>query len=465
MTPSHNLDIFPILLAGGSGTRLWPVSRTQTPKQLVEFGGEASLLQETVQRLHPVFNTENVRVVCGQDHCEESAKHLNALGLSTERSIIAEPVGRNTAPAVLLAVQKVLRQENIRDAVLFILPADHAIKDVPRFHQTLEEAVILAEKGYLVTFGIQPYYAETGYGYIEGGKTTPDGGLFIKRFVEKPDIVTAEAYLEAGNFFWNSGMFAFQASVILKEYQRYQPQLSRQMNAIVHDDEPISTQAYQDLENISFDIAIMENTNKGVVLPSDFGWSDIGSWKSLHDHLHKTDNDNVSIGDVVLNNTKNSLVISKSRLVTVNDLADIAIVETPDAVFVSRLETSRRVKEVVALLQQKNRKELKNHLLESHPWGTIQYLEQNPTLIVAKLMIRPQKMYWFRPSSPGYIYLSLLSGSVEISYPKKEEYLQNQGLWFSYITSDVSLHNRDNTDLMAIFTYYSKGSSDEGALT
>ena len=189
---SDNLMIFPVLLAGGSGTRLWPISRDQAPKQLAEIGGERSLLQETIQRLHPTLCLDNVRVVCGKAHCDESSEHLAAIGLTTEKKIISEPVGRNTAPAILLAVLKILDQACLQDALFFILPADHVIRDVARFHERIRKAIDLAQKGYLVTFGIQPDYPETGYGYIEGRKPVPGGGLTIARFVEKPDMETAK---------------------------------------------------------------------------------------------------------------------------------------------------------------------------------------------------------------------------------------------------------------------------------
>ncbi len=450
---SDNLTIFPVLLAGGSGTRLWPVSRDQAPKQLAEIGGGRSFLQETIQRLHPALCLDNVRVVCGKTHCEESSEHLSAIGLTTEKTIFGEPVGRNTGPAILLAVLKILDQTSDRDALFFILPADHVIGDVTRFHERIHKAIHLAQKGYLVTFGIQPDYPETGYGYIEARKPVPGGGLAIDRFVEKPDMETARSYIKAGGFFWNSGMFAFMASAILNEFKRFEPELLKKMTAIVAKGEPIAVAAYQDLPSISFDIAIMEKTSKGVVLPSDFGWSDIGTWSSLYDYMPKDDDANVITGDVISYNTKNSLIIAKNRLVAANDISDTAIVETPDAVFVSRLETSRNVKDIVSILKQQKRREYQVHLLETHAWGSIQYLEKTDQLLVAKLLIKPDAAYEKVPHRPGRWHICLLSGDAQISHAGNPHTLLSGNSLSLNVQGEITIQNAGKKDLLLIITH------------
>jgi len=448
-----DLMIFPVLLAGGSGTRLWPVSRAQAPKQLAEIGGETSLLQKTIQRLHPALCLDNVRVVCGKAHCEESSEHLAAIGLTIEDIIIGEPVGRNTAPAILLAILKILDQASIQDALLFILPADHAIGDVARFHERISKAIDLAQKGYLVTFGIRPDYPEIGYGYIEGGKSVPGGGLAIERFVEKPDIETAESYIEAGNFFWNSGMFAFMASTILNEFKRFEPDMVAKMSAIVKKGGPISIEAYQDLPSISFDVAIMEKTSRGVVLPSDFGWSDIGTWSSLYDTMPKDGDGNVITGDVISYNTKNSLIIAKSRLVAANDISDAAIVETSDAVFVSKLKTSRNVKDIVSTLQQQDRRECRVHLLQTYAWGSIQYLEKTDKLCVAKLLIKPHATYQKLPHRSECWHICLQSGNARIAHAGTQHELQSGNSMSLDVQSEITIRNSGNNELLAIVTH------------
>jgi len=450
---TDNLITFPVLLAGGSGTRLWPISRNQAPKQLAEFGGERSLIQETIQRLHPTLCLDNVRVVCGETHCDDSSEHLAAIGLKTENKIISEPVGRNTAPAILLAVLKILDQACLQDALFFILPADHVIKDVPRFHEKIVKAVDLANKGYLVTFGIQPDYPETGYGYIEGKKVLPGGELSIARFVEKPDMETAKTYIKAGNFFWNSGMFAFRASTILDEFREFEPDMLAKMTAIVKEGDPIPLEAYQDLQSIAFDVAIMEKTSKGVVLPSDFGWSDIGTWNSLYASMPKDGKGNVIAGDVIAINTRNSLIIAKSRLVAVNDISDSAIVETPDAVFVSSLETSRNVKDIVSVLIQQNRRECQEHLLETYAWGTIQYLAKTDALMVVKLLLKAGATYGMAPHQSGRLNIFLTSGNARISHTRTQHELRTGYSLSLDAQAEVEIRNVSDNDVSAIITH------------
>lgn len=382
-------NIYPVLLAGGSGTRLWPVSRERHPKQLVSFEGRDSLLQNTIKRLQPLLDVQKVKIVCGKAHGQEIANHLSGIDILADNKIICEPVGMNTAPAVLLAVTWILKTESIQDAIFIVLPADHVIKHLDRFHAKIRQAIRLAAADYIVTFGIQPDYPETGYGYIEGQETLSDGALTIRRFVEKPDIVTAEKYVRAGNFFWNSGMFAFKVSVILDEFKHFAPDMLKQMNAIVAQGDPISRKAYERLPSISFDYAIMEKTGRGVVLPADFGWSDIGTWKSLYTFLPKDENANVLMGDTIAQASSESLVFGQDRLIAINGLKRTVVIDTADAVFVSDLDNSRDVKTIATHLKRNGRREYRNHPTETHTWGYVQVLEENQDFKVSKLVIRP----------------------------------------------------------------------------
>ena len=348
--PDQQIHTFPILLAGGTGTRLWPVSRQRFPKQMVKFIDEESLIQSTMKRLVHVVDAERIMVVCGREHFHGIEKHMEEIHIQPEGKIICEPCGRNTAPAILLAILEILKKEP--DAVLCVFPADHVIKDIENFHEKLASAVKLAKMGHIVTFGIKPHYPETGYGYIEGFGEAPEGALTIKRFVEKPDFETAKKYIEAGNFFWNSGMFAFKASVMMDEFRIFQKELLDSMEDIVSAKDSIPLKAYAQLPNISIDYAIMEKTDRGVVLPSDFGWSDIGTWKSLFDYLPKDENNNVIKGDVIARNTKNSLIMGHERLIAINHLSNVVLVETGDSVFVSDMDRSRDVKSIVENLKE-----------------------------------------------------------------------------------------------------------------
>lgn len=385
--PKQEMKVYPVLLAGGTGSRLWPISRELYPKQLVNLVGADSLVQSTIKRLIPDLDAERVRIVCGKEHFFEIARHLEEIGVPSEGKIITEPCGRNTAPAILLATLNILKKE--KDAILLIFPSDHVIKDIDTFRESLKKAISLAKKDHIVTFGIKPSSAETGYGYIEGGKAVSSGALAVKRFVEKPDEKTAINYLKAGNFFWNSGMFAFKASVMIKEFMAYEPALLKNMQKMLAGNKPVTIEKYRALPDISIDYAIMEKTKKGVVLPSDFGWSDIGSWKSLYDFLPKGEHNNVLEGDVILQETRNCFIRGSNRLIVANDLKDIVIVETPDTVFVSDLHSSKNVKSIVSELKKQGRKEYQLHLTVYRPWGTYTILEENKNTKIKRIVVYP----------------------------------------------------------------------------
>lgn len=386
-----DVPVYPVLLAGGSGTRLWPVSRELYPKQLVSFIEADSLIQGTIRRFEPVLDRDRVRIVCGHEHYHETYKQLHDIGLEPDGKIIPEPCGRNTAPAILLALLTIL-EEN-RDALVFIFPADHVIGDVPEFHARLAQAATLAGEGHIVTFGIQPSYPETGYGYIETAGEATAEALSIKRFVEKPDIDTATSYFKAGNFFWNSGMFAFKGTVMLEEYEKQVPEMVQTMRALLLDGGSIKKEAYQELLDISFDYAIMEKTARGMVLPSKLGWSDIGSWKSLYDFLPKDEHHNVISGDVIARKTSNCLILGHDRLIATQRLDNLVVVETADSVFVSDLDSSRDVKEIVDILKRQDRQEYRKHKTEAHPWGLSTILEDNTDLKITKRLISPGSVY------------------------------------------------------------------------
>ncbi len=381
------LKTFPILLAGGTGSRLWPVSRELFPKQLVNLAGDNSLIQDTINRLSPVLDPNNVRVVCGDDHFYEVSRHLEEINVPSDGKVISEPCGRNTAPAILLAMLSILKNE--KDAIILVFPSDHVISDQKGFNDSLKKAITLANKNKIVTFGIKPDYPETGYGYIEGGKSTGNDASAVKRFVEKPDEKTAKAYLKAGNFYWNSGMFAFKASIMIKEFQEHEPAMLKQIKSILSKNNGVPIDQYNNLSDISFDYAIMEKTKKAVVLPVDFGWSDIGSWKSLYDFMPKEQDNNVIEGDVILQNTRNCFIRSEDRLVVTNDLENIVVVETPDTVFISDLENSRNVKTIVNKLKKEGRKECESHTTVFRPWGTYTILEEIENTKIKRIVVYP----------------------------------------------------------------------------
>jgi len=409
---SSDLEVYPVLLAGGSGTRLWPVSRELHPKQLAKFTGGESLIQSTIRRVVPPLPAANLRVVCGETHRHEIARHMQDVGIPSAGKVIPEPVGRNTAPAIALACLDIFRMAG--DAVLAVFPADHVIGDVAVFHERLAAAVALAAEGHIVTFGITPRYPETGYGYVEGGAAASRSAFAIRRFVEKPDLETARAYIASGNFYWNSGMFAFRASVMLEEFKSHHPAMLASLQSALRPGEPISREDYLRLPDLSIDCAIMEKTSRGVVLPSDFGWSDIGSWKSLYDFMPKDADGNVLEGDVIARDTRNCFVLGYERLIALNCLRDLVVVETPDSIFVSDIEHSRDVKSIVSELKQRGRKESRQHLTRHFPWGTDTLLEESERHRAGRMEVEPGAAASFTPPDGVEVHVIGIAGAGEV---------------------------------------------------
>ena len=444
----NKTNVYSVLLAGGSGTRLWPVSRELYPKQLVKFIGEDSLVQSTIKRLTPVLDSKKIRIVCGKEHFYEIARHMEEIKIPAQGKLISEPCGRNTAPAILLGMLHVLKHEE--DAVLCVFPADHVIRNQNDFHEKLESAIKLAKAGYIVTFGIKPHYPETGYGYIEGEGELIEQALKVKRFVEKPDLETAERYIQAGTFFWNSGMFAFKTSVMLKELTIYQPDLLNAMKHMVSFEAGMPEEAYERLPNISIDYAIMEKTNKGAVLPSDFGWSDIGSWKSLYDFLPKDENRNVVDGDVIVKNSENSLIMGYERLIATNNINNMVVIETPDSVFVSDMESSRDVKSIVEKLKEKGRGEYHKHKTAHHPWGTFTVLEIKDDFRVAKLVIDSGSKLEVKTDTCMAKHLLVIKGLAKTTVESKNDRLSTGQFMVLSQNETVILENLEEDPLVVL---------------
>ena len=441
-------NVYAVLLAGGTGTRLWPVSRELYPKQLGKFIGKDSLVQSTIKRLPPLVNLQNIRVVCGKHHYHEIVRHIEDIGICSKGKVIQEPCGRNTAPAILLAAFYI--HNPAENGIMCVFPADHVIGNIGSFHERLDTAINLAEQGYIVTFGIQPHYPETGYGYIEGGAAVTGSALRVKRFVEKPDRPTAVKYIDAGNFFWNSGMFAFKTAVILEEFKKYQPRMLAEMEAIFSPDRPLAEEDYDRLENISIDYAIMEKTDTCVVVPSDFAWSDIGSWKSLYDFLEKDDSNNVLDGDVIAQNTRNCFILGHDRLIAANRLQDVVVVETPDSIFVSDIEHSRDVKSIVAELKNRGRKEYQQHRTVYHPWGIAKLLEQKDNYSAVELTVYPKSSLQLPQADDEIVHIFVIRGAAKVSTASQKKGLRSGDAFTWRTQGPVSVENPLKTDLFLI---------------
>lgn len=386
--------LIPIVLAGGVGSRLWPVSRALLPKQFINFPGQrGSLFQETLRRVEGVAELGNPVVVCNQEHRFLVAEQLRQME-KTGSTILLEPFGRNTAPAVALAALSAL--ENDTDSILLVLPADHVIQNPQVLQKIITQGIGLARSGKLVTFGIVPSSPETGYGYIEKGQPIAGtSAAAVGRFVEKPALEAARVYVDSGDYLWNSGMFMFSATRYLQELQRFAPDIYASCHAAFaalirgKDYQHIPEPEFSSCRADSIDYAVMEHTSDAVVLPLDAGWNDLGAWDALWSVNSKDGDGNVSSGDVLLEETQNSYVLAQSRLVAGVGLQDTIIVETADAVLVAHKDRVQSVKKIVAQLQEQGRGEAVSHTLVYRPWGSYQSLAVGAGYQVKHIIVNP----------------------------------------------------------------------------
>jgi len=354
--------MYAVIMAGGKGTRFWPLSREKMPKHLLNITGEKTILQYTVDRIAPLVGRKNILIVTGASHCDEIRQQLPQI---PAENILIEPVGRNTAPCIGLAAMHI-RKKN-PEAVMYVLPSDHLIADTEPFLASLIAARDMAKKrDCLVTIGIRPRWAETGYGYMERGKVTDTIGgskiYQVRSFREKPDPATAEAFLKNGKFFWNSGMFIWKVSTLLDAIQKLLPDLYEGLLTIekaigTKREAQVLSEIYQDIDPVSIDYGVMEKAPDVVMLEGNFGWNDIGSWDALWDVLDKDATGNVSRGKVIRSDVSNCLVYSPDKLVTLIGVEDLIVVETDDSLLICRRGISQDVKKVVKHLKEKGMKE------------------------------------------------------------------------------------------------------------
>ena len=412
--------IIPIILAGGSGTRLWPLSRKIHPKQFISLVNETSLFQDTLTRL-PKEALDPI-VICNEDHrflVAEQAREINV----TLNSIILEPIGRNTAPAIALAAIKVLN--DFENPILIVLAADHKIENKSAFHDAIKIAHKLAENNKLVTFGIIPKSAETGYGYIEIEKKDKAEYFDIKSFVEKPNQKNAINFLNSGNYLWNSGMFMFNASIYLSELNKFEPEILTSCKKSLSNE-------FKDLEfiridkkefckspNQSIDYAVMEKTNKAKVVPLDAGWSDVGSWDALMDSKIKDSLGNVVEGDVTLDQVKNSYLYSTSRLVAASNIADLIVIDTQDALLVTTRDNSLSIKNIVKKLKKNKRTEIENHRKVYKPWGYYDSIDTGPNFQVKRILVNPGAKLSLQKHLHRAEHWVVVSGVAKITCGKK----------------------------------------------
>ncbi|WP_337220699.1 mannose-1-phosphate guanylyltransferase/mannose-6-phosphate isomerase [Vibrio parahaemolyticus] len=385
-------EIQPVIMAGGSGSRLWPLSRAHYPKQFLCLDGQASMLQRTIERLDGIEHLP-ISLICNEEHRFLAAEQLRSKNVE-HSAIILEPFGRNTAPAVALAALNAISKDY--DPLLLVLAADHIIQQKSSFQETISKAIPLAQKGKLVTFGIVPTKPETGYGYIRSGTKLDDNFAFtVNAFVEKPNLGLAKKYVEEGGYYWNSGMFMFKASRYLDELHKYRPDiLDAVKKAFIgsHKDLDfvrLDEDEFRNCPDESIDYAVMEKTEDAVVCPMDAGWSDVGAWSSLWEVSPQDKDQNVLQGDVLTDKTRCCYVHSTDRLVTTVGVEDLVIVDTKDALLVAHRNKVQDVKNIVSSLKAEKRNEFQHHREVYRPWGMYDHIAEGDRYHVKKLVVKP----------------------------------------------------------------------------
>ena len=444
--------IIPVILSGGSGTRLWPLSRKLHPKQFIELMGKTTLFQEAVLRLPE--SIESPLIICNEEHRFLAAEQLREIN-KEPKNIILEPVGRNTAPAIALAALKSIKESE--DAILLVLSADHLIQDMDKFHQAIALATKQAEQNKLVTFGIAPNKIETGYGYIKANISKNKNYYDIDEFVEKPDYKTAKKYVDSGGDFWNSGMFMFKASVYLSELEKYEPEIlsacqkSCQTEFYDLDFIRLNEQEFLKCPSQSIDYAVMEKTKNASMVILDANWNDVGSWTALWDSQVKDNNDNLVVGDVILDKVSDTYVHSTSnRLVSVIGLSNLIVVDTQDAVLVTNKEHAQDVKNIVEKIKKSGRLESDQHRKIFRPWGYYDSIDRGEGFQVKRILVNPGQKLSLQKHNHRSEHWVVVKGKAQVTCGEKTfQLIENQSTYIS-LGKVHRLENIEDTPLEII---------------
>jgi len=435
-----------VILAGGSGTRLWPVSRYGLPKQFMKLDGGESFLGLTIERLLKVCPAKDLYVITNADYEFHVKAELKNISPDLEENIILEPAGRNTAPAIALTLKYCLEKLKCRrDEPILICPSDHIIKPDEKFVHYAQAALEAAQKGFIVTFGIVPDKPATGYGYIRAGSRLPHAAgktpgidcFKVGKFTEKPDLGTAEKYVGSGKYYWNSGMFAFTAATMLAEFKKHAPGISRRLKknfAALSAD-------FRSMPNISLDYAVMEKSSAAAVIPLKLTWSDVGSWDSLPEITPADEKGNIKIGDILDIDTKNSIIMGAGRLISVVGVKDLIVVDTIDALLIIKRGEAQRVKDVVTLLKANQRKEVMEHTTAYRPWGNYTVLEEGPRYKIKRIVVKPLQRLSHQLHHHRSEHWIVIKGIAKVSIDRKESFVhENES---TYVPKST-LHRLEN---------------------
>lgn len=444
--------LLPVIMAGGSGSRLWPLSRSLYPKQFISLASDKTMLQDTLLRLEGLAHQDPL-LICNQEHRFIVAEQLRQQGLQ-HGGIILEPVGRNTAPAIALAALQAIKAG--QDPLLLVLAADHVIQQSLAFTQAIETAIPYAEKGMLVTFGIVPTTPETGYGYIKQGELVGESAYRVAQFVEKPNLATAEQYLSSGEYYWNSGMFLFKASRYLTELKDHSPDILKACELAMQgarsdlDFIRLDEDKFSECPDDSIDYAVMEKTQDALVVPMDAGWSDVGSFSALWEVSEKDSAGNAVVGDVILEQTRNSYIYAQNKLVSTVGVDNLVIIETKDAVLVANKDKVQDVKNIVNQLKAQNRRECDQHREVYRPWGSHDEIADGERFHVKHLKVKPGEKTALQMHHHRAEHWVVVQGTAKVTNGEKSYLVSENQSTYIPLGSAHRIENPGKVDLHLI---------------